>query len=196
MNEKRLQKSLGDPIPFIIIDVGVYLCAFNLLFIHDAWDGKLNFTKFIREGDIVKEQRNTGIGVSKGRTSRHLLITMEEKCMKSCKATMKSLGMFFVMIVMVCILAVPSYAASINVKKATVGVKATYQLKVKGTNRKAKWTSSNKKVATVTSKGLVTAKKKGKATITATIGREKYKCTVTVKPNVCYFNPESVKLDS
>ena len=41
--------------------------------------------------------------------------------------------------------------------------------------------SSNKKVATVTSKGKVTAKKKGTATITATVSGKKYTCKVTVK---------------
>ncbi len=47
--------------------------------------------------------------------------------------------------------------------KVTRSVKNAY----KG-NKKLKWKSSNKKVATVTSKGVVKAKKVGKATITAT----------------------------
>lgn len=48
-----------------------------------------------------------------------------------------------------------------------------------------KWKSSKKSVATVDSKGVVTAKKKGKATITCTLKNGKqYKCTVTVKDNV------------
>lgn len=47
--------------------------------------------------------------------------------------------------------------------------------------QKIKYSSSNKKVATVSSKGKVTAKKKGKATITVTVGKKKVKCKVTVK---------------
>ena len=43
------------------------------------------------------------------------------------------------------------------------------------------WSSSNKKVATVNSKGVVTAKAKGTAVITATCGEYKATCTVTVK---------------
>lgn len=45
---------------------------------------------------------------------------------------------------------------------------------------KATWKSSNPKVATVSSKGKVTAKKKGAATITAKVGKTTYKCKVTV----------------
>ena len=44
-----------------------------------------------------------------------------------------------------------------------------------------KWTSSNKKVATVTSKGVVKGLKKGTATITAKAGKKVVKFKVTVK---------------
>lgn len=58
----------------------------------------------------------------------------------------------------------------------------TLQLKVKGYKAsKVKWSSSNKKVATVDSKGLVKAKKNGKTTITAAAGKKKLKCTVIVE---------------
>ena len=44
-----------------------------------------------------------------------------------------------------------------------------------------KFKSSKKSVATVSSKGLVKAKGKGKTVITVTIGKKTFKCTVTVK---------------
>ena len=50
-----------------------------------------------------------------------------------------------------------------------------------GTNSPIKWTSSNKKVATVSSTGLVTFKKAGSAKITATAKRGKKKAKVTVQ---------------
>ena len=57
-------------------------------------------------------------------------------------------------------------------KKATIAVGKTATVKVKsykGISRKGvKFASSNKKVATVSSKGKVTAKKAGTATITVT----------------------------
>lgn len=60
--------------------------------------------------------------------------------------------------------------------KATLGPKNT-------TQKKLVWSTSNKKVATVTSKGVVKAKKKGKATITVKVKgtSKKATCKVTVK---------------
>lgn len=69
---------------------------------------------------------------------------------------------------------------SINKTKICIAKGDTYTLKVKNTNQKIKWSSSDKKVATVNSKGKVTAKKKGTATITAKVGNKKLKCKVTI----------------
>ena len=69
----------------------------------------------------------------------------------------------------------------INRSKATINRGKCTTLKVVGTRHKPKWHSSKKSVATVNSKGIVTAKKAGKTTITATIGNRKYKSIVTVK---------------
>ena len=60
--------------------------------------------------------------------------------------------------------------ATLEVTKTPVTAKGT-----------VKWTSSNKKVATVSSKGVVTAKKKGTATVTAKFGNKKVTFKVTVK---------------
>lgn len=75
---------------------------------------------------------------------------------------------------------VQAASIKINTKKKTLKVKQSYTLKISGTKKKVKWTSSNNKVATVSSKGKVTAKKKGTATITATVGNKKYTCKITV----------------
>ena len=85
-------------------------------------------------------------------------------------------------------------AATPKASKAKVTVKAgkKYTLKVKlkagtkATVKKIKWTSSKKSVATVSSKGKVTAKKAGKAAIYARVyfkdgSMKKIKFTVTVK---------------
>lgn len=74
--------------------------------------------------------------------------------------------------------------ATINTKSATVTAGFTKTLKVDNTNDKVTWTSSKKTVATVSSKGVVTAKKPGKATITAkTKSGQKLTCKITVKAN-------------
>ncbi|MDR1833688.1 MAG: Ig-like domain-containing protein [Propionibacteriaceae bacterium] len=66
-------------------------------------------------------------------------------------------------------------------KKATLSVKFT-PADTSSKYKKLKWKSSNTKIATVNSKGKVTAKKKGKATITATTTTgKKLTCKVTVK---------------
>lgn len=51
--------------------------------------------------------------------------------------------------------------------------------------KKVTWSSSNKKVASVDSKGNVTGKKKGKATITAKVDDQSVSCVVTVKEGTC-----------
>lgn len=58
---------------------------------------------------------------------------------------------------------------------------------------KAKWSSSSKSVATVSSAGKVTALKPGKVTISAKISGKTYKCIVTVSP-VRKLNSTSLKL--
>ncbi|MCI8485279.1 MAG: Ig domain-containing protein [Lachnospiraceae bacterium] len=69
----------------------------------------------------------------------------------------------------------------INAKKATLIKGQTKTLKVTGTKKKVKWSTDKKSVAAVTQKGKVTAKKKGKATITAKVDGKKYKCVITVE---------------
>lgn len=75
-------------------------------------------------------------------------------------------------------------SATISNTKATITAGFTKTLKVTG-GTVVSWTSSKKSVATVSSKGVVTGKKAGKATITAkTKDGQTLKCVVTVKSNV------------
>jgi expansin (peptidoglycan-binding protein) len=89
----------------------------------------------------------------------------------------------FVLFMLAFILAVPSTAqakAALNKKNVTLTVGKSITLKMKGTKKKVKWSTSNKKVVTVSKKGKVKAKKVGKATVTAKIGKKKYKCKIKV----------------
>lgn len=63
----------------------------------------------------------------------------------------------------------------------TAGKSTTLTLKNAPKGRKVTWSTSDKKVATVSQKGKVTAKKAGTATITAKVSNKKYTCKVTVK---------------
>lgn len=69
----------------------------------------------------------------------------------------------------------------LNKSKLNLVVGKTYKLKLSKKKGKIKWTSSKKKVASVNAKGVIKAKKVGKATITAVMKGKKYKCKVTVK---------------
>lgn len=65
------------------------------------------------------------------------------------------------------------------------------KLEMIGTTSKISWSSSKKSVATVSKKGVVKAKKAGKAVITAKVGENKYYCKVTVeapKKKIIYNN--------
>jgi hypothetical protein len=68
----------------------------------------------------------------------------------------------------------------INKSKLIMVIGTTYQLKLTGATSKIGWSSSKKTIATVTSEGKVTAKKNGKASITATVEKKKYTCEVTI----------------
>lgn len=63
----------------------------------------------------------------------------------------------------------------------TIHTHQTLQIKVKGVRaKKIKWRVSNKKVASISKKGLLTAKKKGTVTVTAKIKKKKYKRKIKV----------------
>lgn len=80
-----------------------------------------------------------------------------------------------------CRITVKNPAPSINKKSLTIYRGGAFRLTVKYPTSKVKWTSSNKKVATVNSNGTVVAKKNGKATITAAMRGRKLRCSVVVK---------------
>lgn len=77
-------------------------------------------------------------------------------------------------------------SVKLNVPGVTLGKGETYQLKasVSGTGSAGKtvaWSSSDKNTAVVSSKGLVTAKRTGIVTITASVGSVKAQCSITIK---------------
>lgn len=69
---------------------------------------------------------------------------------------------------------------SFNKTKLTLCVGEKEKLKVRGTSSKVKWSSSDRKVAAVSQKGLVSAKKTGKAVIQAKIGGQILRARVVV----------------
>lgn len=82
-----------------------------------------------------------------------------------------------------------------NAASRTLNKGQKYTLKLKGVKGKAKWSSSKKSVVTVKTikngKGaVITAKKPGSATITATVGEKKLVCVVKVKGTTAVVTPK------
>ena len=110
--------------------------------------------------------------------------------------------MVFIFFLCLCIAMAPTTKSaakkkvSLNKTKLTLTAGKTYKLKLKNNKKKVKWTSSKKSVATVTSKGKVTAKKAGTATITAKVAKKKYKCKLTVKAKKTVSEPGNTNKDT
>ena len=93
---------------------------------------------------------------------------------------------FAMMLMTISILAVCSSAMAgqkIRLNKKNVKITAGQKTKLvlKGA-KKARWSSSDRKVASVNGKGVVTARKAGTAVITAKYNGKNYKAKVTVSP--------------
>lgn len=98
------------------------------------------------------------------------------------KALRKSLCVLLTVMMLFTLAPITVSAASFKLSKTSVSLTKGYSttLKVTGTSKKVTWSSSNKKVATVTSKGKVYGKKAGTCYITAKVGKESVKCKVSV----------------
>ena len=102
--------------------------------------------------------------------------------MKKLKSLLISLALALVCVSMVISTDVVE-AASVRLNKTSITMYTgqTSTLKVSATSKKVTWYTSNKKVATVSSRGVVSAKSSGSATITARVNNKNLKCKVTVK---------------
>lgn len=103
------------------------------------------------------------------------------------KKFLQRFAAFCLALVVVLTMAVPlqtkaAAKVGLNKKSVTLYVGQNITLKLKGTSSAdQKWSTSKKSVAEVDSKGKVTAKKKGQAKITVSVGGKKYQCKVKVK---------------
>ncbi len=92
-------------------------------------------------------------------------------------------GLLFLVAVLFCVPAskLQAKAPKLSRKKLTMTVGQKKTLKVKNTKKKVTWKSGKPKVVRVSRKGVLTAKKAGKAVVKAKVGKKTLKCTVTVK---------------
>ena len=105
------------------------------------------------------------------------------------------LGVFLCLVLVLCSLvyitpdtsAKAAAASKLNKTKKTLYVCDTFTLKLNNASGKVSYSSSNKKVASVNSKGVVTALSAGKATIKVKNNGKTYKCKFTVKDENQYI---------
>ena len=81
----------------------------------------------------------------------------------------------------------------ISAKRLTLYNGQTTILSLDGTSQIPMWTSSNPKIATINKNGRISAKKPGKAIITAKLDGKQYRCQLTVKPAII-VEPENVTI--
>lgn len=72
-------------------------------------------------------------------------------------------------------------AASSVLNKTKVTLSKGQKVKLKSRKKASKWISNNSRVASVSRNGTVTAKRNGKAKVTAIVRKKKYTCNITVK---------------
>ncbi len=97
--------------------------------------------------------------------------------------------LFMLFTTALCLMLLPSVKVSaasrprLSKTKLTLKQGKKKKLKVKkSAGKKIKWKSKKKRIATVSKKGLVRAKRVGKTTITAKVGKKTLRCRVTVVP--------------
>ena len=91
--------------------------------------------------------------------------------------------------------AITAQAATVklNKTKLNLDVGEVSTLKITGTKKTVKWTSSNKKIATINKEGKVKGIKRGTATITAEVAGKKYTSKVSVVNRSLYPISENGK---
>jgi hypothetical protein len=98
--------------------------------------------------------------------------------------TMKKLLSFLLILTIALTALAPTTAEAavkLNKTKLSLNEGSSYNLQLYGSTKTITWSSSDKTIARVTSKGKVTAVKAGAVTITAKVNSKKYTCKVTVK---------------
>lgn len=107
------------------------------------------------------------------------------------------LSTLLALMMIVTVAVVPASAASVKLSKSSISLTKGYSttLSVSGTTSKVTWTTGNKNVATVSSKGKVVGKKVGSTYIYAKVNSSTLKCKVTVVAGKIAVGQSSVELE-
>lgn len=107
------------------------------------------------------------------------------------------LSTLLALMMIVTVAAVPSSAATAKLSKSSISLTKGYSttLSVSGTTSSVTWTTGNKSVATVSSKGKVVGKKVGSTYIYAKVNSSTLKCKVNVVAGKIAVGQSSVELE-
>ncbi|MGN1304497.1 MAG: Ig-like domain-containing protein [Oscillospiraceae bacterium] len=107
------------------------------------------------------------------------------------------LNTLLALMMIVTVAAVPSSAASVKLSKSSISLTKGYSttLSVSGTTSKVTWSTGNKNIATVSSKGKVVGKKVGSTYIYARVNSTTLKCKVNVVAGKISVGSSEVELD-
>lgn len=115
---------------------------------------------------------------------------------------MKKILKVFVAALFAAVMTVTLFIPALEASAANVGLNRTkivlvagqaYTLRLTGTKKTPAWSSSDKKIASVSKKGVFKGLKKGSATIQAKLGKKTYKCRVTVEEPKISLTKKTVK---
>ena len=107
------------------------------------------------------------------------------------------LGTLLALMMIVTVAVVPASAASVKLSRSSISLTKGYSttLSVSGTTSKVTWSTGNKNVATVSSKGKVVGKKVGSTYIYAKVNSSTLKCKVNVVAGKIAVGQSSVELE-
>lgn len=107
------------------------------------------------------------------------------------------LSTLLALMMIVTVAVVPASAASVKLNRSSISLTKGYSttLSVSGTTSKVTWTTGNKNVATVSSKGKVVGKKVGSTYIYAKVNSSTLKCKVNVVAGKIAVGQSSVELE-
>lgn len=107
------------------------------------------------------------------------------------------LSTLLALMMIVTVAVVPASAASVKLSRSSISLTKGYSttLSVSGTTSKVTWTTGNKNVATVSSKGKVVGKKVGSTYIYAKVNSSTLKCKVNVVAGKIAVGQSSVELE-
>lgn len=113
------------------------------------------------------------------------------KLIRSLSALMLALAM------VISVAVIPSSAATVKISKTSVTLVKGYSttLTISGTSKTVTWSSQDSTIASVSSKGKVTAKKNGTTYIIAKVNGQNFKCKVKVVNGKISSSKTSVTLD-